>query len=287
MALTVGSVGQLWQVPSSTSGDSPSGGGDVVAARDASGDSPQAGGSPVAARDVSADSPQAGGAPTAVLETTADSPQAGGGPTAAFVVAADSPQAGGTELEAGVGNVSGRPLDGSEAPAQGGVGAWVQGAAFGERENFEHRTTIPGLTLSGQDINTSGQERTQFTHRVDAEVEVHRQTYDFSAALPDQALYTPSGDAAFFIPTRLLLRAVDVQAVVTQPEIQLQESAPGDVLTQVPIGLTATGQATELDANAVRQAVANAATLTLGNPVAGAATAYLVEVVVLGRVIPA
>lgn len=256
-------------------GDAPMTGGDLPrAGGQPEGDSPMSGGSPS----------QAGGIPDG------DSPMSGGSPArSGGFVPGDSPMSGGNTTEVQVGNMLGAPPDGSERPSQGGVGLRINGVGFSEKDELDLVTDFPGLELSGQDINAPVPDRrAEATLRVAGEVEVGRVTLNLLNAPSVVPVFSPSGSQARLVTTRLLLVALNVTGpVTTQPEIQLEQAAPGDVLAQVALAFTATGQCAELPANAIRQVVNNAQTLSLGHVVTSAAGAYTVQVIVLGRVIPA
>lgn len=107
--------------------------------------------------------------------------------------------------EAIVGNITGRPADGSERPAPGGLGLQVDGGPeVGEGEVLDFDTTLyPGMSSTGQPDPPN--RRTQLFPRVDAEVELVRTTASLSAP-GTTTLYAPTGNVAGVIFTRALVR---------------------------------------------------------------------------------
>ena len=269
-------------------GDSPMGASDPSETLELRADSPMGGGGPSETAEQEGDAPMGGGSPTETAAPEGDSPMGGSGPAEAGGIAdGDSPMGGTATMEALVGNVLGSPTDGSERPSQGGVGVRISGSAFSERDEIDIVTDMPGLELSGQDVSAPiGQERAEAKFRVAAEVELVRLTLVPGAAPATQVVFTPSGAQARVIVTRILAVALDVSAVVTQPQVDLRKLALGDVLAQVALGFTATDQSNEFPCVANRLVVNSGEDLVLGVPVAGSATTYTVQLSILGRVIP-
>jgi hypothetical protein len=195
---------------------------------------------------------------------------------------------GGTETEALMGNITGKSADGSERPAAGGLGAQANGTGFSERDNLDVMTDMPGLEITGDDVASPvGFEKARYKFRAAGEVEVARLTLTPGGGTPAlQTVFTPTADQLRFLPTRILAFALDVTAVVTQPEIDLRKTVLGDVLAQVALGFTATGQGNEFPCIPNRQVILTAEDLQLGIPVSGAFGTYSIELSFLGRVIP-
>jgi hypothetical protein len=275
-----------------TDGDSPmSGASPAEVSGVADGESPMSGGSPAETGGVSdGDSPMIGGSNVEIGGVgDGDSPMIGGSNAEIGGVGdGDSPMGGAAQSEAIVGNVMGVPADGSDRPSQGGVGVRVAGLAFSEREEIDLVTDMPGIEISGQDIAAPvADARAEARFRIAGEVEIARLTLAPLSGPAPQIVFTPSGLQARLITTRVLAVALDVTGVVTQPEIDLRKTVLGDVLAQVALGFTATGQCSEFACGANRLVVDLGEDLQLGVPVTGAATTYSVQLIILGRVVPA
>jgi len=117
-------------------------------------------------------------------------------------------------------------------------------------------------------------------------LEGEHRVVDLAAAPGLTAIYSPAGQVAGVIPTKAYLRATNVQGVTGQPEISFQRTAPNDVMPSLALNLTADDQVKSLFMGDPSLYVPQGDTLSLSLDLAAVATAYEVELVVIGRALP-
>jgi hypothetical protein len=205
----------------------------------------------------------------------------------------DSPvvtDAEGTEIE--MGSILGRSSDGSERPRTGGLGVGVEGA--GEVSSRETLNVIadpdfPGVEWTAADNAGTSPKRTDLTLRPSGVVELARFSFDGTLAAPATvAAFQPGGAAAGAVVTEILIRSTDVTGLVSHPEFDLRISVLGDLIPQTAMTFTGNDLVRRLEVLATDMPFCpNGTDIVFGHDVAAVATTYTVQVIILGRVIPA